>query len=189
MSLWLFIWRLNPPHLWHINIIKRALKENKKVLILLWTNLIYSKNNPLDFNVRKNILKKIFTEKNIIFLEIQDKKTDLEWIENIKNIINSIDDFSSFNQINLYWWDFENDSAFKVFKEYEENFTNCTFNYILNSRKNSFIEYEWKKYLISSTNLREALHNKNYDFAKKICNEKIFEDIKREFIFIRWKNI
>lgn len=189
MSLWLFIWRLNPPHIWHINIIKRALKENKKVLILLWTNLIYSKNSPLDFNVRKNILKKIFTEKNIIFLEIQDKKTDLEWIENINKIIELTEGFSSLQKIKFYWWDFENDSAFKVFKEYEENFTNCTFNYILNSRKNSFIEYEWKKYLISSTNLREALHNKNYDFAKKICNKKIFEDIKKEFIFIRWKNI
>ena len=188
MTLWLFIWRLNPPHIWHIGIIKRALKENKKVLLLLWTPFLYNKNNPLDFNTRKKILEKIFRDENIKILEIKDKKTDLEWIENIKNILEK--HFNNFNKINFYGWDFENDSAFKVFKKYapwkkcpwcEENFQNCTFNYILNSRINSFIEYNNKKYKISATNLREALYDKNYKLAKEFCIQESFEEIKNYF--------
>jgi cytidyltransferase-like protein len=35
MNLGLFIGRLNPPHIGHIGIINKALKENDKVLILL----------------------------------------------------------------------------------------------------------------------------------------------------------
>ena len=179
MSLWLFIWRLNPPHIWHINIIKRALKENEKVLVLLWSNLIYNINSPLNFSIREGLLRKIFLEKNITFLEIQDKKTDLEWINNINLILEN--NYSEFDKINFYGWDFENDSAFKAFKEYEQNFTNFTFNYILNSRKNSFIVHNWRKYKISATNLREALYNKDYTLASKFCDKNIFEDIKKEF--------
>ena len=179
MTLWLFIWRLNPPHIWHINIIKRALKENEKVLVLLWSNLTYNINSPLNFSIREGLLRKIFLEKNINFLEIQDKKTDLEWINNINLILEN--NYSKFDKINFYGWDFENDSAFKVFKEYEEIFINYTFNYVLNSRKNSFIEYNWKKYKISASNLREALYNKDYTLASKFCDKNIFEDIKKEF--------
>ena len=180
MTLWLFIWRLNPPHIWHINIIKRALKENKKVLILLWTAFEYDENNPLNFESRKILLKQIFSETNINFLEIKDTKLDSEWIQNIDYILKN--NYLDFKNINFYWWDFENDSAFKVFKEYEENFTNFTFNYILNSRKDSFIEHNWKKYKISATNLREALYNKDYTLASKFCTDEIFEKIKKEFL-------
>jgi nicotinamide mononucleotide adenylyltransferase len=180
MTLWLFIWRLNPPHIWHIQTIKKMLEDNSKILILLWTPFVQDENNPFNFCERSDILIKIFkNNSNLEILELKDKKTDLEWIKNIKNILEN--NFSEFKKINFYWWDFENDSAFKVFKEYEEKFKNCTFNYILNSRKNSFIEFERKKILISATNFREALKNKNYNLAKKFCNEIIFEDIKKEF--------
>ena len=59
MTLGLFIGRLNPPHIWHIQIIKRALKENKKVLLLLWTPFETDEKNPLNFYSRKNLLQKI----------------------------------------------------------------------------------------------------------------------------------
>ena len=47
MTVWVFIGRLNPPHIWHTNIIKRALKENKKLILMLWVPLIVDDINPL----------------------------------------------------------------------------------------------------------------------------------------------
>jgi cytidyltransferase-like protein len=185
MILWLFIWRLNPPHIWHINIIKRALKENKEALVLLWTPFLLDKNNPFSFNTRKKMLQKISPHLSSnkgrgMILEIKDEKDDIEWIKNIEKILKN--NYPEYKNINFYWGDFENDSAFKILKKYEKEFLNCTFNYIEKSRTNSIINHNWKEYLISSTNFRKSLNNKNYNLASKFSDENIFEEIKKEFI-------
>jgi bifunctional NMN adenylyltransferase/nudix hydrolase len=103
MNLGLFIWRLNPPHIWHIWIIKRALKENNKVLVLLWTPLSKDQNNPFDFKQREALLDLSFkNENNLKILELKDNKSDLIWIENLKEIISS--NYREINNINLYCW-------------------------------------------------------------------------------------
>ncbi len=177
MTLGLFIGRLNPPHIWHIQIIKRALKENKKVLLLLWTPFETDEKNPLNFYSRKNLLQKIFKEKNLYFLELNDTNSDLVWIQNIIKILKK--DFEEFEKINFYLWDFENDSAIKVFKEFEEELKYHKIEYILNSRENSFIHFESEKYFISATNMRKALKNKNYELASKFSDNRIFEEIRK----------
>ena len=65
MTLGLFIGRMNPPHNWHINTIEKAILENEKVLILLWSPIIEDKdNNPFTFLERKNLLKKWWKSEN-----------------------------------------------------------------------------------------------------------------------------
>jgi len=180
MTLGLFIGRLNPPHIWHIGIIKRALKENDKVLVLLWVPLINNENNPFDFEFRKELLLSLFNKNKLNILELKDDKSDLIWIKNIKNILENY--FNWIKNIRFYGWDFENDSAYKVIKEFEKEFENYNIKYILESRKNSFINYNWKNYKISATNLRKALKDWNIILSKKLCDEKIFDLLKGKLI-------
>jgi nicotinic acid mononucleotide adenylyltransferase len=177
---------LNPPHIGHIGIINKALKENDKVLILLWTPLKKNKKNPLNFNTRKKLLETIFIKNDTLkVIELLDNKSDLLWIKNISKIIYENykikESIKSQDNINFYWGDFNNDSAYIVFEEYNNELTKYNINYIENSRSNSFIKYEWKEYDISATNLREALKNKNYKLAKAFCDIKIFDLIKESF--------
>ena len=160
MSLGLFIGRLNPPHIWHIWIIKRVLKEIDKALILLWTPLFNTGKDPFDFEKRKKILKSIFFDEKLIILELNDNKSNLKWISKIKEIIKF--NIDNTKKINFYGWDFKNDSSYSVIKEYKQEFIDFDINYIENSRKNSFIEYCWKQYKVSATNLRKALQIKDY---------------------------
>lgn len=172
MNLGLFIWRFNPPHIWHTGIIKRALKENDRVLVLLWTSLIPDNNNPFDFDFRENLLLKVFSKDRLDILELLDNESDLIWSVNIKQIIDR--NYKNVKQINFYGWDFENDSAYKTIKDYEKEFESYIFNYILESRKNSFVEYNWEKYRVSATNLRKALKDWNLGLVEKLCDKEIF---------------
>ena len=177
MTLGIFIWRLDPPHIWHTQIIKRTLKENNKVLLLLWVNEKNNNKNLFEFNIRRKLLNCIFINKTKLnILKIKDNKDDLVWIQNIIKIINN--NYKKIKKINFYGWDFENDSAFISFKEYEKQFKNFKINYILNSRKKSKIEFKWKKYKISSTNLRQAIIEKNYKLIEKFCDKTIFDKLK-----------
>jgi len=154
MTLGLFIGRLNPPHIWHIQIIEKALKENNQVLVLLWSPILSDENNPLNFEQRKELLENKFNNK-LIIKEILDTDSDIDWVKSILEKIKNISE----KKINFYWWDFKNDSAYLVLKEYENLFKNYKINYIENNRNNSFIEYNKKEYLISATNFRKALNS------------------------------
>lgn len=176
---WLFIGRLNPPHIWHIWIIEKALRENDEVLILLWDNWNIDISNPLDFFQRKQLLKSYFWEKeNLNIKIIKDVISDKKWVKNIFTKINS---FSEYKKLNFYYWDFENDSAFNVIKEYKNIFLDYNINYILVDRGLSEILYKWEKKLITSTSLRNALMNKEYNLASKFCSKEIFNKIKEHF--------
>ena len=62
-TLGLIIGRMNPPHNGHLWTIKKALSENQKVLLLLWTPQKRDlEKNPLTFEQRKNLLEKCFKE-------------------------------------------------------------------------------------------------------------------------------
>jgi hypothetical protein len=58
---------------------------------------------------------------------------------------------------------------------------NYKINFIENSRKGSFIEFGSEKYDLSATNLRNALRSWDIDLASKFCDNKMFEEIKKEF--------
>ena len=123
MTLWLFIGRLNPPHIWHIQTIEKALDENDEVIILLWSPINKDENNPLDFNKRKKLLEKVFNNiEKLKIIELLDNPSDLIWIYNIYKIL--YENSNWLENINFYGWDFENDSAYLVLNKYEDKLLN-----------------------------------------------------------------
>jgi len=180
MTLWLFIGRLNPPHIWHISIIDKALLENEKVIILIGTKKDRDQNNPLSFlDIKEILLLKYNNNPKLQILELLDDRSDLIWIYNIYKIL--FEKWWGINDINFYAWDFKNDSAYNIIKKYENHFNNFSFNYIERSRESSFVNHNWQKISISATNLRQALKDKDYSLVEKLCNESMVEKIKNHF--------
>lgn len=178
-SLWIFIGRMNPPHIWHISVIKKALEKNTKVLILLWSNWKINSNNPLNFEIRKFLLEKCLLNKNLDIKIIEDILDDIIWVENIWKIVKKF--YKNYN-INFYGWDFKNDSAIKVIRQYEkELLVNNKIKYVEINRNDNKIKYNWKYISISSTNLRKALFDKDYDLINMLVSNKIHEDIIKNF--------
>ena len=176
-KIWLFIGRMNPPHKWHIAVIEKALQENEQVLVLLWCNGIVDLSNPLTFEQREILLQKYFwNNKNLKIDIIKDTQTDLEWVQNISNSIQKYWNI----ELNIYWGDFERDSAILTIKKYElllsENIS-----YIPVDRFLETINYNWEDFHISATNLRNALRNWDREFVKKFCNEELIEEIINYF--------
>lgn len=172
-KLWIFIGRMNPPHKWHISVIKKALQENDNVCILLWCNWIIDQSNPLTFKQREKLLKKYFWDnKNLQIDIIKDTKTDLEWAQNISSSIQKYWNI----ELNIYWWDFKNDSAILAIKQYETLLWEKV-NYISVDRFLETIIYKGEESHISATNLRNALRNWDREFVEKLCNAELVENI------------
>lgn len=180
MTLGLFIWRLNPPHFWHLKTIEKALDENEKFLLLLWTPLKKDlEKNPLNFVERKKILEKIYKKnEKIKILEILDDKSDFIWTIHIYKRI--CDNFYNFEKVNFYYWS-EYDSAYKCIKQFEKYFFNVKINFIKIEREESFVENNWEKLELSATNFRKYLREWDFETAKKFTDERIFEEIKKYF--------
>lgn len=176
-KLWLFIGRMNPPSKWHITVIEKALQENEQVLVLLWCNGLVDLSNPLTFEQREKLLQKYFCNNSNLEIDIiKDTQTDLAWVQNISG---SIQKYWNID-LNVYWGDFEKDSAILAIKKYElllsENVS-----YISVNRYLKTINYNWEDFHISATNLRNALRNWDREFVQKFCNKELVEDIINYF--------
>lgn len=162
-KIWIFIWRLNPPHIWHIKVIKTSLKENDKTIIFLWSSNIKDDKNPFSYEERKFFLQKIFKNKNLIIDYLEDYPSDEIWCkklwEKIKNHISNREYKTTF-----FGWDFKNDSAIIAIKNNLKYlwFENIDFFEVY--RKNILLP-NWEE--ISSTNLRKYLTEKNYTKSKE----------------------
>lgn len=178
-KIWLFIGRMNPPHKWHIWVIQKALWENDEVLVLLWSSGIIDESNPLSFGQRKYLLQKFFWEnKNLKINIIKDTKTDLQWVWNISEQIKN--NFSEDIFLNIYGWDFQNDSSIVAMKQFE-NILWKNIDYISVDRFLETLEYNGEKFHISATNLRNALRNWDKKFVEKFCNQELVEEIIKLF--------
>lgn len=182
MSLWLFIWRFNPPHIWHTSIIDKALKENEKVLLLIWIWENRDDRNPLVFDEIKSIFDEKYKNINNLNIDfIKDVPSDEEWVQKIKEIIEKY--YPWVKDINFYWWDFENDSAFNAINKYKENLNNYNINYIEKDRSLSFVEDDEWIHTITATNLRKALREWNIELARMFMDEEMKDKI--EFYFLK----
>jgi nicotinamide mononucleotide adenylyltransferase len=180
MTLWLFIGRLNPPHIWHITVIDKALSLNDTIILMIWTKWGTDEKNPLTFSqIRKILSEKYDDRSKLKILELEDNLSDLVWVQDIVELLYK--HWEWIRKINFYGGDFKNDSAYKALKEYQNELKDYEINYIEVSRENSFVEYNWQKYEISATNLRTALREKNFELAEKFCDEKMFELIREYF--------
>lgn len=170
-KIWLFIWRMNPPHIWHKKIIDKSLSENDKTIIFLWSIDKKDETNPLSFLERKKILEKVYKSfidnKKLFILWIKDNPDDEIWLKEIVLELNNITNTKDII-LNIYGWDFKNDYAIKVIKQYNHLFEIEKINFIEISRDNFFIEYKWEKVKVSSTLLRKAIKEWNNCMIKKV---------------------
>ena len=176
MNIWILIWRLNPPHLWHMKILDYSLKNDDKTILFLWSSNKQDKNNPFNYKKRKALIKKLYNNSFIIIKPLEDKKEDLDWIKSINNKLLNLGVKNKDNII-FYWWDFKNDYAIKVIKQYEKKFIFWGISYKEISRNKYFINYKTNKLLLSSTLVRQAIKNNDYDLIKKLVSQKIYKEL------------
>lgn len=179
-KLWLYIWRLNPTHNWHLTILEKMISENKENLLLLGTPLQKnSEKNPLSFEERKEILRKIFSEDILKIIRKDDNpKSNLGWVVEIYRIIK--EKFGDVDEVNFYYWASE-DMAFSVLQENLWEFCPFKINFIKIDREETFVEINWEKLELSATNFRKYLREWDFETAKKFTDKKIFEEIKKYF--------
>lgn len=151
-KVWIFIGRMQPVHLWHIKIIETLLYENDISIVFLWSINIIDCKNPYTYKNREKMIQSLFLDKNLIIDWIEDVDDDKLWVNILFEKIYKITNSKQI-QLTFYCWDIKNDFAIKVIKEYSIN----KIKIIEISRKNSCINYNWKKILLSSTNLRRAI--------------------------------
>ena len=92
----LLIGRFQPPHLGHIYLIKRALKNAQRLIIGIGSANIINDDNPLDYETRKTLLKEIISKEKIYdqvidIIPINDYYNDRLWLDNIKKQVKSFD--------------------------------------------------------------------------------------------------
>lgn len=91
-----FIGRMQPPHLGHINIIDRALEHSEKVIVILGSaNEPPNLYNPFSVDERIEMLTNVFGKHNdrIIYRSIEDVRyNDEEWATNIVSIVRDVVD-------------------------------------------------------------------------------------------------
>lgn len=173
MRLGLFIGRMNPPHIWHIWVIKKALSENDSVLVLLWGNNTVDNSNPLSYGQRKFLLQKVFGDELIIW-EILDRPTDEQWVWDIAQQVN----FYNSTDLSIYWGDFVDDSAILALKKYQEKLNVGNIKYKLVDRFSKIIHLDGILYEISATNFRKALEEDHRELLEKLADEIVLNDIK-----------
>lgn len=82
---------------------------------------IKNTENPLTFSERKKLLQeKYFDQKKLQILGIKDFISDEEWVKEIYNILTQT--YQNIEKISFYGGDFENDSAYRVVKRYQDIF-------------------------------------------------------------------
>lgn len=154
--------------------------ENENSLLLLWTPLEKSPDkNPLTFEQRFQILRKIFPENILKIVEKKDNpKSDLAWVFDI--YIKVLEKFPKAEEIDFYYWA-EDDSAYSALKENLQEFCPFKINFIKNDRQETFVEHNWEKLELSATNFRKYLRDWDFETAKKFVDEEVFEEIKAHF--------
>lgn len=175
MKIWIIIWRLNPPHIWHMRIIEKSFIENDKTIVFLWSSNIFNEKNPFNYEKRKNFLEILYWDnKNLIIDNLDDFENDIDWIISLKEKIEKYFLDKNIN-ITFYWWDFINDYAINVLKKYIDLlwFTNILFKEI--NRNDIKIKIDNKLVEISSTNVRDALKIKNIKLLEKLLDKKILD--------------
>lgn len=191
MKLGLFIGRMNPPHIGHTKVIKKALLENDIVLVLLGSvsrdvslkrlndrsnlhnKLSYDNKNPLTYLQRKMLLQKLFW-KSLIIWEILDTLSDQQWVSDIAEQVH----IHNPETLSIYWGDFTSDSAILALKEYEDKLLVADVEYKQIDRFLKPINLDGQEYDISGTTFRKALEENNIALSQELGEAAILEDIK-----------
>ncbi|VVB75501.1 Nicotinamide-nucleotide adenylyltransferase [Candidatus Tiddalikarchaeum anstoanum] len=85
------IGRFQPLHNGHLELIKQALKENDKVVIVIGSsNKAYTNENPFTAEEREDMIRKS-VKGNYEIIQVPDVPSDDEWIKNVEEKAGSFD--------------------------------------------------------------------------------------------------
>lgn len=116
-SLWLIIWRFQPFHKGHLLLVETSLRENPATLILIGSINRKDDSNPYSYEFRKEIIQTELLDKKISIWWLPDFPDDVSWWEYILTYIPE-----KVDNIVLYCWDKENDSAVQSILDLQSSF-------------------------------------------------------------------
>ncbi len=177
-TIWIIIWRLQPPHVGHTTLIDKALQENDIVLILLWGNWKTDENNPLDFEKRDELLQIQYPDQDLMIDYILDQKSDESWVDTISEKIHT---FGLYDTVTFYAGDLKNDSAIQAIKQYEKNLFIDHIKYHEIPRGNVTTLYDWEQTPISATLVRKAISDWRFEDIKRAIPKNLRKEIKHLF--------
>lgn len=175
-----FLARMQPVHNAHLFLVHKALEENDKVLIVLGSeNKVDMLRNPYDISLREEMLRECLTDEDNKKLEIvtlpdwsmeSDKENDKTWGRYFYyNVVSRI--FQK--RFSLYYSDdpkilddWFNDTEVKEFITYR------------NFERSKLFEG------LSSTKIRNAFINDDFDYIKEYCPESVqkrFDYLKKYY--------
>ena len=162
-SLWLIIWRFQPLHRGHIQLISRSLEENPATLVLIGSVNKEDEINPYSFEERKDFILWEFLESKISIAPLPDFPDDQDWIEHI--LLHIPERVTS---INLYCGDKENDYAVHVLEKFAK-----TIPFHL------YIQEINRKILpISGTQIRDNIRKNETEILKKSLWAETFKKLE-----------
>lgn len=176
MKIWILIWRLNPPHIWHMRILKDSFKNNEKTILFLWSANVSDDKNPYSYHQRKGFINKLYCDENLLIKSLDDVSKDEEWVKLINEKLQEFWILKN-DEITFYGWDFKNDYAILILKKYEQLLGFDIVNYKEISRKNHYIDSSNCKKWVSSTLVREAIKTNNKELLEKLVDKEIYNNI------------
>ena len=92
----LIIGRFQPFHKGHLFLIKKALEKADKIIIGIGSANILDVNNPIDFKMRRKIIKAVaykekFEDRLIKIVPLDDFLDDKKWLKNVKKQVGDFD--------------------------------------------------------------------------------------------------
>lgn len=185
MKIWVFIWRMQPIHIWHQKIIEKSMIENDFTFIILGSSELVDANNPFTNKERVSFIKSIFIEKwSYMTLLLRDNKSDKKWIMDLDSIIyNSLKKIIKnweIKKLTFYWGDLKNDYAIRVVKDYEKLLRVKNIIYKEIDRKEFKFSHNWTEFYISSTKVREELKKSNFVILKKMLTKSVIDYLRKE---------
>lgn len=178
----IIIWRMNPLHIWHQELISMSLKNEDKTLIFLWSSKYRKNKNPFSYEERKNFIEMVFPKQiyknQLIILEIHDQESDLCWI---KSLIYQIGNIYTGEHITFYWWDLKNDYAISCIRMYKKYFQWYIIWFHQVDRYIKTIYVCGQKLDISGTAIRKALKEWNRQIVDKMVDKKIVHLLQNSY--------
>lgn len=181
MKIGVFLSRMQPLHIGHLGIIELALEENDKVVILIGSkNKKGTERNPLDANLRREILEEALEEKfgknykeKIIISELPDwsKETAVEEFKEWgRYLYYNIVSLAEHKEFSIYFSDEK-----ELIQSWFEEELQKRINFRLFERDKMFDA-------VSSTKIRQAFLDDNRKYVEDSCPDAVlrrYEELKQ----------
>ncbi|MBQ9124822.1 MAG: nicotinate (nicotinamide) nucleotide adenylyltransferase, partial [Acholeplasmatales bacterium] len=179
----------NPCHLMHKRLVTKLLEDNYfDRIVIIPTGNYYRKSNLLKGEERINMLEIMFKDNPRVII------SDYEFKNNLICTYRSLDYLQNLYKGDKLYFILGSDNLlnFHTWKRYE--YILNSYNLLVIKRKNVYIDNEIEKYSaykgdlecidldldgISSSDIRDALQKKNYEYAKTLLDNNVYEYIMK----------